>query len=401
MPHEVPPTAGLPLTWRDLVQTPREPDLARALAAFLDVEAVGIACSGTAALVVALETLKRQSSRRTVVIPAYTCPLVPLAIAHVGLRVRPSDSLRDHFDFDPERLAEACDDDTLAVLPTHLGGMIANLERVLEIAGSVGACVVEDTAQALGASWRGRPAGTIGEIGVYSLSRGKGLTVYEGGFWVARNHDLGAALTRTADQRMPFRGGIELVRMIQLLGYRLLYNPVGLRLAYGVPLRRALARGDLLRAVGDDYPSTIPLHRMSAWRRRIGASALARLPSAIAANAHRGRARAADLRQVARIRVVDELATTAGTWPFLMVLAESRETRDRILARLWNEGLGVNRLFLHDLTGYAYLEEIVPRKAMPNARSFAERSFTVSNSEYLSEEDFRRIRYTIARAVAA
>jgi perosamine synthetase len=401
MPHEVPPTAGLPLTWGDLVRTPREPDLGRALAAFLGVEAVGIACSGTAALVVALETLKRESRRRTVVIPAYTCPLVPLAVAHVGLRVRPCDSLRDHFDFDPERLAEACDGDTLAVLPTHLGGMVADLERVLEIAVGVGACVVEDTAQALGATWRGRPAGTIGEIGVYSLSRGKGLTVYEGGFWVARNHELFAAMTRTADQRMPFRGTIELVRMIQLLGYRLLYNPVGLRLAYGVPLRRALARGDLLRAAGDDYRSTIPLHRMSAWRRRVGASALGRLPSAIAANAHRGRVRAAELRRIARIRVLDELPATAGSWPFLMVLAESREMRDGILARLWSEGLGVNRLFLHDLTGYVYLEEIVPRRDVPNARSFAERSFTVSNSEYLSEERFRRIRDTIARAVSA
>jgi len=401
MALEAPPTAGLPLAWTDFVRAPREPDLGRALATFLGVDSVGVACSGTASLIVTLETLKRRSSRRTVVVPAYTCPLVPLAVAQVGLHVRLCDLSADRFDFDPERLAEMCDGDTLAVLPTHLGGMAANLEPVLEIAARAGAYVVEDAAQALGASWHGRPAGTIGDIGVYSLSRGKGLTVYEGGFWVARDPELSAAITRTADALMPFRVGIEVVRIVQLLGYRLLYNPVGLRLAYGIPLRRALARGDLLRAVGDDYRSAIPLHRMSAWRQRIGASALARLPSALAANARRGRVRAAELRQIPGIEVVDELPETAGTFPFLMVLTDSSEKRDHILDRLWNEAIGVNRLFLHDLTAYDYLERIVPRAEMRNARSFAERSLTISNSEHVSEETFRRIRDTIALAVAA
>src|SRR3989442_11552344 len=87
MLREVPPTAGLPLTWRDLFAPSRGPDLSTALAALLGVEAVGITCSGTAALIVALETLKRRSGRRTVVVPAYTCPLVPLAVAPVGLPV--------------------------------------------------------------------------------------------------------------------------------------------------------------------------------------------------------------------------------------------------------------------------------------------------------------------------
>ena len=87
--------------------------------------------------------------------------------------------------------------DTLAVIPTHLGGVVANLEPVLEIAERAGACVLEDAAQALGATWHGRPVGTVGEIGCYSLSRGKGLTLYEGGCCVARDDELRAAIART------------------------------------------------------------------------------------------------------------------------------------------------------------------------------------------------------------
>ncbi|TMA76073.1 MAG: aminotransferase class I/II-fold pyridoxal phosphate-dependent enzyme [Deltaproteobacteria bacterium] len=400
MLHEVPPTAGLPLTWMDLTGIRREPDLDIALAAFLGVEAASITCSGTASLIVALEALKRRSRRRTVVIPAYTCPLVPLAVAHVGLSVSVCDVSAGRFDFDTEGLARACDADTLAVIPMHLGGVVANLEPVLEIAERAGACVLEDAAQALGATWHGRPVGTVGEIGCYSLSRGKGLTLYEGGFCVARDDELRAAIARTADELMPPRAGIEFLRIVQLIGYRLLYNPVGLFVAYGMPLRWALARGNLLRAVGDEPRSAIPLHRVSSWRRRIGAAALRRLPAAIEANASRGRLRAAKLREIPGIRVLDELPETTGTWPFLTVLADSSEVRDRVLARLWGNGLGVSRLFIHDLTRYQYLDKVVPRTAVPNARAVAEQSFTVSNSDYLSEEEFHRIREIIAHSVS-
>jgi len=401
MPREVPPTAGLPLTWTDLARGSREPELEPALASFLRVTEVDIACSGTAALVVALEALKRRSARRTVVVPAYTCPLVPLAVARAGLAVRLCDLAPERIDLEPADLAEACDGDTLAVVPTHLAGLAADLAPVLEIARRAGASVVEDAAQALGGSWRGRPVGTIGEIGVYSLGRGKGLTVYEGGFWTARGNELAVALRETADQLMPSRPGLEALRIVQLIGYRLLYNPLGLRWAYGVPLRRALARGDLIGAVGDERGSEIALHRVGRWRRGVGASALRRLPAALSSNARRGRERATELRRIPGIRVLEELPETVGTWPFLLVLADSSAVRDRVLDRLWSRGLGVTRLFIHDLTGYRFLERIVPRRPMPNARAFAERSFTVSNSELLSDDDFQRVCDTIATAVSA
>ena len=75
------------------------------------------------------------------------------------------------------------------------------------------------------------------------------------------------AIARTADELMPPSAGIELLRIVQLIGYRLLYNPVGLFVAYGMPLRRALARGNLLRAVGDEpFARAYP----DAGRRRRG-----------------------------------------------------------------------------------------------------------------------------------
>ena len=84
---EIPPTAGLPPRWRDLLPDGGG-DLARRAAGFLDAEQVQVECSGTACLVIALTAMHRLSGRRAVVVPAYTCPLVALAVAYCGLELR-------------------------------------------------------------------------------------------------------------------------------------------------------------------------------------------------------------------------------------------------------------------------------------------------------------------------
>src|SRR5881275_1579157 len=134
--REVPPTAGLPLEWRDFL--PARRPFESALAEMLDVPEAQVECSGTAALIVALTALRTLSSRRRVVVPAYTCPLVALAIAHCGLQPVPCDVRKEGFDFSPQALEAMCDRDTLAVLPTHLGGRVADVATAASIARRAG-----------------------------------------------------------------------------------------------------------------------------------------------------------------------------------------------------------------------------------------------------------------------
>ena len=73
--YENPPTAGLPLTWRDWL--PAKQPLATVASEFLQLPEVEITCSATAALVITLSCLAQyQPQRKTAIIPAYTCPLV-------------------------------------------------------------------------------------------------------------------------------------------------------------------------------------------------------------------------------------------------------------------------------------------------------------------------------------
>ena len=389
-PHELPPTAGLPLRPGDL--RPGAPALADNLAALLGTPPLQLECSGTAALLLALTTLRElQPQRRRVVVPAFTCPLVAIAVRQAGLELELCDLRHGHCDMDPAALRAACDERTLAIIPTHLAGRVADVDDALAVARQVGAYVIEDAAQALGARRDGVSVGLAGDVGFFSLAAGKGLSIYEGGLLLARDPSLRERLARTAARLVPHNSGMEWKRRIELLGYAALYRPRGLRLAYGNPLRRALRRGDPVAAVGDDFPLTIPLHRVGRWRQAVGAHAAVRLPAFLDRLSAQAQRRLPRLRQIGGVELLDDPAGAHGTWPFLLLLLPDRQRRDAALDQLWPSGYGVSRLFIHALPDYAYLAGIVPARDVPHARDFAARSLTVGNSPWMTDADFEAV----------
>lgn len=402
---EIPPTAGLPPRWRDLSpfagSAPHRGDLARCAADFLGADEVQVECSGTASLVVALTALHRLSGRRAVVVPAYTCPLVALAVAHCGLELRLCDLASGSIDFDAAQLSRLCDRDTLAVLPTHLAGRVVDVDATLAIARAAGAFVIEDAAQALGARRAGRPVGLDGDVGFFSLAVGKGLTTFEGGLLVARDAALRGELARTSREIVPHRFGWELKRSLQLLGYHALYRPSLLGLAYGAPLRRALRRGDPVAAVGDDFDADIPLHTLGRWRQSVGARAFGRLQPFLDACAAQAMRRKTRLARIAGVELVDDPPGAAGTWPFLLLRLRDEASRDAVLRELWGAGLGVSRLFIRALPDYDYLQPLVGEHEVPNARAFAATTLTISNSPWLDEEAFEAICAVLQTAAGA
>ena len=378
------------MQWRDFLPVPGR-SLEAGLVSLLKLPPVQIECSGTAALIVALATLKNASTRRSVIIPAYTCPLVALAILQCGLRPIVCDLRRNHFDLCPQTLEEVCGEDTLAIVPTHLGGRVADVENVIAIARRVGALVIEDAAQSMGATWRGHPVGIQGDAGFYSMAVGKGLTIYEGGVLVARDESMRWSLRNTGEWIAPCNRILEIRRMMELACYAALYRPVGLRVAYGIPLRRALGNENLIEAAGDVFSAGIPLHKVSAWRKAVGANALTRLSAFLETLTAQGTARKTELTGIPGVTVMDDPEGGRGVWPFLMVLMATEKARDAALGQLWPAGLGVGRLYIHALPDYPYLAVPIGKADVPNARDFAARMLTISNSPWLHETDFRRV----------
>ncbi|MFD1260205.1 DegT/DnrJ/EryC1/StrS family aminotransferase [Entomomonas asaccharolytica] len=382
--HEIPPTAGLPAAWSDWLPTNK--NLTQQISQLFNLPPLQLTCSGTAALVIALTALSTNNpQRKYVIIPAYTCPLVVLAVHHCGLRVKLCDLAVNSFDFDFTHLESLMSDQILAVIPTHLGGRVADVQQTKQLAQAYDITVIEDAAQALGAS-----VGLYGDIIFFSLAAGKGLTLYEGGLLTAHNDILRSQLITTTQAIMPSNMAWELRRTLELLGYTALYNPLGLHFVYGNPRRKSLNNNQLIEAVGDDFGFKLPLHKVSKFRQRIGAKAVARLPQFIEKTTAQALNRIKQLQEIEGVNVIGE-NNSKGTWPFLMILLPSKNIRDDILNKLWQQPLGVSRLFIHDIANYHYLEKVVPQIAMPNAQDFADRMLTISNSLWLEDSHFKTI----------
>lgn len=159
--------------------------------------------SGRAALAALLKALHRLYGKQRVIVPAYTCWSVPAAIVRAGLRVLPVDVQPGSIDYDLDRLARLDWDDVLAVISPNLFGLPGDLTRLQGLAEAHKAALIDDAAQALGASLRGTAVGGFGQAGIVSFGRGKNITALGGGAALVRDDDLNQALSEIADS---FRG---------------------------------------------------------------------------------------------------------------------------------------------------------------------------------------------------
>ncbi len=395
--REIPPTAGLPINFTDCLCGVSGDSEAfdRELAGLLGVPEIDVLSSGTLSLAIAFESVKKISGRRKIIVPAYTCPLLAIAARQADVDLVLCDVASNGFRMDIHKLEAVSDDQVAAIVPTYLAGLAYDISEEKRIARAIGAFVIEDAAQALGAKRNGKALSCDGDMSIFSFAIGKGLSLYDGGLLCVRDAELRQQVRRVIAERVPKRAGLELLRCVQFLGLAALYNPSGLELVYGAPLRKALSEGDLLEAVGEHFEMEIPSYAFGNFRKKAGASLLKRLPEFVSDNRKRALARISMFSQIAGLEVLREEPDCEGAWPFIMLLAENQQQRDQIMDKLWASGLGVTRLFLSALPDYEYLRKFVPDAAVPAARDFASRSFSITNSHWLSGSDFDRILSTL------
>jgi dTDP-4-amino-4,6-dideoxygalactose transaminase len=137
--------------------------------------------SGTSALHLALLAAGVGAGDEVITVP-FTFIASVSAIGYVGARAVLVDIDPSTFTIDPRAIENAITARTKAILPVHLYGQTADMDPILEVARRHGLVVIEDAAQAHGAKYRGRPAGSLGDIGCFSFYPGKNLGAYgEGG----------------------------------------------------------------------------------------------------------------------------------------------------------------------------------------------------------------------------
>ncbi|MBI1865205.1 MAG: DegT/DnrJ/EryC1/StrS family aminotransferase, partial [Nitrospirae bacterium] len=149
-----------------------------------------VACtSGTTALHLAFATLGIGPGDE-VIVPTFTMIATANAVRYAGGTPVFVDSEPETGNLDPGQVERAITPRTKAVVPIHTYGHPADMERLLAICAKHGLYLVEDAAEAHGAEWKGRRAGSIGEVGCFSFYANKIITTGEGGMLVTDNPDL-------------------------------------------------------------------------------------------------------------------------------------------------------------------------------------------------------------------
>jgi dTDP-4-amino-4,6-dideoxygalactose transaminase len=151
--------------------------------------AVGLA-SGTDALHLALRALDIKKGDEVITTP-FTFIATAEAIAYVGATPVFSDIDRESLNIGPSQIEEKITDRTKAIIVVHLFGQPADMDEIMAIAGKHNLKVIEDSAQAFGAKYKGIPVGSIGDAGCFSFYPSKNLGAYgDGGMMTTNNAEV-------------------------------------------------------------------------------------------------------------------------------------------------------------------------------------------------------------------
>lgn len=170
-------------------QGPKVKEFEQNVADYLGVEHAIAVTNCTAALHLALLSLEIGHGDE-VIVADYTFPATGHAVMYCGARPVFADIDPQTYNVDSDLIEEKITPRTRAIIPVHTFGQPAAMDPILEIAEAHDLAVIEDAACALGAKYKGRYAGTIGDVGCFSFHARKGITTGEGGMIVTNRSDV-------------------------------------------------------------------------------------------------------------------------------------------------------------------------------------------------------------------
>jgi len=225
---------------RWLGQGPKVEKFERGFANYIGTRFAVALSSGTAALHVAL-LAHDIGPGDEVIVPTFTYVATANAVLYTGAKPIFVDIDPNTYNIDPVGVKKALTRRTKAVMPVYYAGQTAEMDQITEIATECGLILIEDAAEAHGAIYKGRKAGSIGDAGCFSFAWNKNLTTGEGG--MVTTNDEGVART-IESLRNHGKAGVGERGLHTRLGYNYKMTDIEAALG-GVQLRkleRAIAR---------------------------------------------------------------------------------------------------------------------------------------------------------------
>lgn len=154
--------------------------------------------NGTSALHLCLEASKIGPGDE-VIVPSMTFIATANAVIYTGAKPVFVDSEIETWNIDPQKIKTKINDKTKAIIPVHLYGHPANMDKIIEIARKHELLVFEDAAEAHGAEYKGNKVGVLGNAGCFSFYGNKIITTGEGGMVITNNKNFAEKVRRLRD----------------------------------------------------------------------------------------------------------------------------------------------------------------------------------------------------------
>ena len=170
-------------------QGPKVKELEDEIAEYLGVKYAIAVTNCTSALHLALLSIGIKKGE-AVLVADFTFPATGHAVLYCGAKPIFVDVDLKTYNMNPESIEEKITERTKAIIPVHTFGQPAEMDKIMEIAENHNLKVIEDAACALGAKYKNKYAGTIGDVGCFSFHARKGITTGEGGMVVTNDKNL-------------------------------------------------------------------------------------------------------------------------------------------------------------------------------------------------------------------
>lgn len=338
--------------------------------------------SGRAAITTLLCALKRlRPSCDEVLIPAYTSFSVPSAVVKAGLKVSLYDVDSETLGPDAASLEEAINERTLCVIACHLYGYPCDMDAVVRIGRRRGVFVIDDAAQSMGARYGGRLAGTFGDAGIFSLSRGKNITTVDGGIIVINSDAIAAEVENTVHGSGARAMG-RLALAAKSFAMSAMLNPRLYWIPRGIPF---------LRLGASVFSTDFQVGGVGAMQARLGIKMLKRLNRINAARSKTA------MKLIERLKGVEDFylpRVVEGAEPVFLKLPVIFRGTARVEPRY-----GIVRSYpcqLGDLEPLA--PHLAGKRRHPQAERLAKGIVTVPTHEYVNDGDIGRIAAFLAGA---
>jgi perosamine synthetase len=269
-----------------------------------------------------------------VILPSFTFVATAEAVVMAGGKPVFTDIDPETYNISPAEIKKNITKKTKAIIPVDLYGLSADIKPISEIVTKHGLAVVEDAAQAHGATYDGKPAGVFADVACWSLYASKNMTTGEGG-----------VITTDSDETA------ETLRLIRTHGEKAKY--ASLMLGYN--------------------------YRMSEIQAAIGLVQLEKLPAFVVKRRENAKRLTRLLAKTDRLQLPEETKNRQHSWYLYTVRLKNatENKRNKIVEKLRQKGIGAEVYYIHPVHLMPYYHERFGRRKLPETEKAAKQVFSL------------------------